>query len=985
MLVFLLLLLCSPVKAAEPELGARLLFYPIGSDAHFLVKAVKRSDTDSSWFYYRNQAVSIIEPRPGEWVSSFINTIWEENQVTHEIFAWGKLSGNSEDFAGRLQAFTGKEPVGIAFNKIEKSPLARLVCAGAESGKALSGIPAYKKWAKVSDGELQHWEALFQHLASLNRQRNVRGENLDLYSVFTGISAIRETLQIDVDLANENPVLDRACNANLRIIQSAVEMYNMDHSTMMQTLDLQALVEGGYLKSKPTCRSGREYYGKNLGSDGMIRCPAHGDINNPRPDDGLVVDNTARVKVAGLEGPKAPSHPWRKMIKNPNLVLPEVYRLIPSDCAFIHFPSYSSFRKAFDFFADWASALGTMAGGDSGSSNFGLEKRIKDQLLLKTDMLTRLFADLALSDIVFVCEDPFIFEGSAVAVVLKITNETMLREKLAMTANEFRSENPAISENTLMMGGRKVQAFTSPDFRYRSYRLLADGHQIISNSPLLMEKFISVLDGKTPALTEFLDLHYFYEHIEKNFKQPGRIFSFLSDAFIRKIIGPACKIATRRRLECIRQSLLQTHELMVNDGKLDETLTCPEGGVYEVVDGEISCTVHRVFGRMTPVSERLPVEATPEEASSYATFVAQYNQYFSQFFDPIGFVFSTEPEFTGRLLIMPLVENGIYSELQKNVRHEPMNAGPQPQNDILKVGVNLQAANLPVPGYWLSNIAYQKRLELVGRWFTGCVWAHLADHPLLFHWDSNLLARGILGAFSGGRTGMMGLSPAILSFFSPVLFAIELTDESHFDSIIDWVRNEIAGSINNSGFMGPAFKLDQLEENGVKMYVFSFELFAIRKTYYLTLRDGFFLVASKKELLFNLEEAPAYEKNAFSGNFNLVFYPAKIRLMRPDLLEVRARSQRETCLENLKNLHFVSTFHPDQTEKFYQIVYAAQPVCPAGGTYSSVMPVSCSQHGTISGGVLKPVSDFFKGVGAISIQSFIDSEGFQSEVRFFPE
>lgn len=232
---------------------------------------------------------------------------------------------------------------------------------------------------------------------------------------------------------------------------------------------------------------------------------------------------------------------------------------------------------------------------------------------------------------------------------------------------------------------------------------------------------------------------------------------------------------------------------------------------------------------------------------------------------------------------------------------------------------------------------------------------------------------------------MMGLSPAILSFFSPVLFAIELTDESHFDSIIDWVRNEIAGSINNSGFMGPAFKLDQLEENGVKMYVFSFELFAIRKTYYLTLRDGFFLVASKKELLFNLEEAPAYEKNAFSGNFNLVLYPAKIRLMRPDLLEVRARSQRETCLENLKNLHFVSTFHPDQTEKFYQIVYAAQPVCPAGGTYSSVMPVSCSLHGTISGGVLKPVADFFKGVGAISIQSFIDSEGFQSEVRFFPE
>ena len=98
-----------------------------------------------------------------------------------------------------------------------------------------------------------------------------------------------------------------------------------------------------------------------------------------------------------------------------------------------------------------------------------------------------------------------------------------------------------------------------------------------------------------------------------------------------------------------------------------------------------------------------------------------------------------------------------------------------------------------------------------------------------------------------------------------------------------------------------------------------------------------------------------------------------------------ARSQREACLENLKNIHFVSSFRPDQFKSSYQILYGAAPKCPAGGRYSNELPVSCSVHGTISGGSLKPVPDFFKGVGSISVQSFINPEGFQSEVRFFPE
>lgn len=976
----------TPAMAQDIKPGARLLFYPIGNDSHFLVRIDRKRVEDEYWYYYRSRPVTLKDQRKGEWVSSYIYSTWEQNTLNYQIFAWGKLAGKGSDFADRFQILIGKDNRDVSFDEVVENPLARLVCANAETGKSLAGIPAYKNWAQASQNEIQKWQPLLDHLNPRDARREMgRGQNLDLYSVFTGVSAIRETLQTDVNLTTGAPVPDRFCMANIRTIQGAVEMYNMDHSKMMETLDMEVLVKENYLRSKSVCNSGSQYYGKDLSSKGVVRCPVHGDPENPTPDAAHQGEAGKPIKVAGLEGPKAPSHPWRNMLKNPNLKLPEVYGLIPADCAFVHFPSYTAFRKAFDFIDDWATAFGTLAGSESGSSNFSIEKRIKDQLLLKTDMLTRLFADLALTDIVFACEDPFVFEGSAIAVFLKISNESLLREKLTMTAADFRKENPSISESTLTIGGRQVQAFTSPDFRFRSYRITAKGHQIICNSPLLMEKIISVIDGKAHALTEYLDLHYFYEHIEKNFSEPGRIFSFLSDAFIRKLIGPAYKIATKRRLDCIRTNLLQTHEIMVN-GKLSAAAQCPEGGAYEYVDGEIRCPRHRAIGRLTPVSECLPTEVSSEDAGSYAQFVAQYNQYFSQFFDPIGFVFTTEPDFRGRLLIMPLVENGVYSELQKNVRHESMNPAPQIKTCILKIGANLKADTLPVPAYWHSNPQLSSRVELLKRWFTGCLWVQVGDHPLLFQWDSNMLARGILGALGGGRAGDFAvLSPALLSFFSPVMFALELTDPAHYQSIIDWIQMEIEATRGRSAFFDPKLQLSRLEENGVEMYVLSFDMFAIRKTYYFTSRDGFLLVASKKELFFELGQPEEREKGAFTGNFNLVLYPKNIRQMRPDLLEVRARSQREACLENLKNIHFITSFQPDKLKESYQILYGSAPSCPAGGKYSSEFPVSCSVHGTIVGGALKPVNDFFKGVGAISIQSFVDPEGFQSEVRFFPE
>ncbi len=70
------------------------------------------------------------------------------------------------------------------------------------------------------------------------------------------------------------------CYSNLRVIQGAVEMYNMDIKTMMSDLDIERLLEGKYLKEKP--RSPRpecRYFSDgDLTDTGEICCELHGGL-----------------------------------------------------------------------------------------------------------------------------------------------------------------------------------------------------------------------------------------------------------------------------------------------------------------------------------------------------------------------------------------------------------------------------------------------------------------------------------------------------------------------------------------------------------------------------------------------------------------------------------------------------------------------------------------------------------------------------------
>lgn len=76
----------------------------------------------------------------------------------------------------------------------------------------------------------------------------------------------------------------KACYSNLRVILGAIEMYNMDNSSMMDDLSVAKLVSGKYLKAEPVPPETHcSYLGSGIIENGRVWCKYHGDVEGYVP------------------------------------------------------------------------------------------------------------------------------------------------------------------------------------------------------------------------------------------------------------------------------------------------------------------------------------------------------------------------------------------------------------------------------------------------------------------------------------------------------------------------------------------------------------------------------------------------------------------------------------------------------------------------------------------------------------------------------
>jgi len=79
----------------------------------------------------------------------------------------------------------------------------------------------------------------------------------------------------------------KACFANMRVIQGAVEMYNMDSNAMIASVNsgiIGTLVSKGYLKAAPVPPEANCSYtaSGDVSAQGVVMCPRHGAVESPK-------------------------------------------------------------------------------------------------------------------------------------------------------------------------------------------------------------------------------------------------------------------------------------------------------------------------------------------------------------------------------------------------------------------------------------------------------------------------------------------------------------------------------------------------------------------------------------------------------------------------------------------------------------------------------------------------------------------------------
>ncbi len=185
-------------------------------------------------------------------------------------------------------------------------------------------------------------------------------------------------------------------------------------------------------------------------------------------------------------------------------------------------------------------------------------------------------------------------------------------------------------------------------------------------------------------------------------------FVYLSDAFIRRLVGPQVKLTERRRV------LVYNHLRMINHAclmfrtefgraprsleELAETkcapgvfgkgeLAHPDGGTYSLsLDGMSGvCSKYGRAEALSPCLEHLVTDVSGEEAEEYKAFVSDYNHNWRTYFDPIAIrIQASDKQYRLETLVLPLIDNSIYTAMAQLWGGKPttLDLLPTPKREI---------------------------------------------------------------------------------------------------------------------------------------------------------------------------------------------------------------------------------------------------------------------------------------------------------------
>jgi hypothetical protein len=389
------------------------------------------------------------------------------------------------------------------------------------------------------------------------------------------------------------------------------------------------------------------------------------------------------VPIDKVEGITIAEHPWEKMMAGKKPAAEPLAKLVPHDNYYIHFKNIAKFIETSDLLDQWGTTL--IRAIEVNSKDYRLKERYEQQLCLKSTGLARILGPAVIKSLAVTGNDPYVREGTDITVLFHLASQTLFKAGVEPFVHQARKKfGKQFTEGKTAYREVTIESFVSPLREVSLHRAFLGDYAIYSNSPIGIRRVIDCAKGKLKPLADSLDFKYMRTVFPlDDTAEDG--FVFLSDPFIRNLVGPALRIKERRRLEALTSLHMVTQgalftawqtgklplahqHLLETTGLKQEELFTPDGnGAFWDPQKKIAVSTNfNTLHFATPLIE-VPIDlVTPREEQEYNAFRLEYLGLWRNYFDPIGMRLSLRgDQVRWETYILPLVRNSRYNELRQ--------------------------------------------------------------------------------------------------------------------------------------------------------------------------------------------------------------------------------------------------------------------------------------------------------------------------------
>jgi hypothetical protein len=350
----------------------------------------------------------------------------------------------------------------------------------------------------------------------------------------------------------------------------------------------------------------------------------------------FAAESDATVELDSIPGVETAAYDWSKEIAGLEPELDLLAKFIPADQYAAFFPSVEALSRTLDELEEQGNPLLSLA--ERRAENAHTRERYQRQLCLPIDDPSSKLRSIPIEQIAITGSDPYFRTGADVTVFFATPQPDALSALLKQQIEEVRRERP--DARSLKDGGAFASAFT-PDRQIscRVDNLAWGGLVIVTNrldeGPNYGAALIQQGSGTLASAPEYV----FFRHRYPRSEQGEEGFLVLTDAALRRWVGPRARIAASRRTQAAAWLAdAQCSKLAFDSGDAEAVLPrgLPDGSALVWDEHGARSEKWGTTSFLTPIAELELERVTPAEEQAYARFRERYQAGWRAWFDPIA-------------------------------------------------------------------------------------------------------------------------------------------------------------------------------------------------------------------------------------------------------------------------------------------------------------------------------------------------------------